>query len=318
MKILVTGAAGFIGSTLAKQLLSRGDEILGVDNFNPYYSVAQKRSNAASLAEFNNFKLSEIDFTDYRALSNAFENFQPDVVAHLGAMANIRYSIDHPEQFVSVNVTGTNNLLMLAAKYNVKNFIYASTGSIYGKRDDVPFRETDICDSPLAVYPASKKAGELLGHAFYNMQGLNFTSLRFFNVYGPSGRPDMMPFRVTEAILNQTEIPIFGEGKLERDWTYVGDLVNGFVAAIDKPLGFEIINLGRGNPIALNDFMITIQDVIGQKAIRKDVEAPLSEAPRTYADISKAGELLGYQPTIDLREGLEGFWEWYQVAFAVS
>ena len=314
MRVLVTGAAGFIGSTLAKQLLSRGDEVLGVDNFNPYYSVEQKRNNVASLAKFGNFKLSEIDFTDFEALSDVFKNFQPDVVAHLGAMANIRYSIDHPEQFVNVNVTGTNNLLMLAAKHKAKNFVYASTGSIYGKREDVPFKETDICDSPLAVYPASKKAGELLGHAFYNMQGLNFTSLRFFNVYGPSGRPDMMPFRVTEAILNQTEIPIFGEGKLERDWTYVGDLVDGFVAAIDKPLGFEIINLGRGNPVVLNDFMTSIQEVIGQKAICKYVETPLSEAPRTYADISKAGELLCYKPKVDLKEGLEMFWEWYRSA----
>ncbi len=312
MKILVTGGAGFIGSTLAKKLVERGDSVLLVDNFNDFYSPEAKRRNAEELLTFKNCKLAEIDFCDQEKLASVFANFKPDVVAHLGAMANVRYSVKNPRVFIDVNVHGTNNLLELSVQHEVKNFVFASTGSIYGARDIVPFKETDQSDEPLASYPATKKSAELLGHAYHNLHKLNFTSLRFFNVYGPKGRPDMMPYRVTESILSQEEIPIFGQGEMERDWTYVDDLVSGFVAALDCPQAYEIVNLGRGNPVALNDFMEIIQKVIGQKAIIKNVPTPESEVPRTFADITKAKKLFNYQPKVDLEEGLTHFWRWYQ------
>ncbi len=312
MKILVTGGAGFIGSSLAQKLLERGDSVLLVDNFNDYYNPEFKRRNIKELLAFENCLLAELDFCNRLKLSKAFESFQPDVVAHLGAMANVRYSVKNPQVFIDVNISGTNNLLELSVEHQAKNFVFASTGSIYGARDIVPFKETDQSDSPLAAYPATKKSAELLGHAYNNIHGLNFTSLRFFNVYGPKGRPDMMPYRVTESILNQEEIPIFGQGEMERDWTYVDDLVKGFIAAIDRPQGYEIVNLGRGNPVSLNNFMQVIQNVIGKAAIIKNVPTPQSEVPRTFADITKAQKLFDYQPKVDLEEGLTKFWKWYQ------
>lgn len=312
MKVLVTGVAGFIGSTLAEELLNRGDEVLGIDNFNDYYNPEFKRRNVLSLEEYSNFSLEELDFCDKESIQKIFKAFQPEAVAHIGAMANMRYSIKNPDIYLDVNVSGTNNLLSAAVETHVKNFVFASTGSIYGSREDVPFRESDVTDKPLSVYPASKKSAELLGHAYSNIHGLNFSAMRFFNVYGPKGRPDMMPWKVAEFILANKEIEIYGDGSMERDWTYVGDLVKGFISAIDNPHSYEIFNLGRGNPVALNKFIEIIENVIGKKAILKNIPVPVSEAPRTFADISKSREMLGYNPQVSLQEGYQAFWKWYQ------
>ena len=314
-KILVTGGAGFVGSSLCKKLLDRGDLVIALDNFHNYYSPEQKRKNISSFLDNKNFHLIEGDFRSKELLEDLFIKHKPDTIAHLGAMANVRYSVDHPGLFVDVNVLGTNNLLELSVKYLVENFVFASTSSIYGQRTDVPFFENDISDHPLAPYPASKKSGELFGYAYHNMHQLNFTALRFFNVYGPRGRPDMMPFIVAKSLYEGREITLFDEGKLERDWTYIDDVVNGVILALDKQLGYEIINIGRGEPSSMQKFMEIMQEHTDIQAKIINTEAPLSEPKITYADIRKAKNLLGYNPQTSLKEGLGNFLEWYKDSY---
>jgi len=227
-------------------------------------------------------------------------------------MASVRYSVKHPDIYIDVNIKGTHNLLSAATQNQVSNFVFASTSSVYGQTDKVPFVETDPTDHPLAVYPASKKSCEVLGHAYHNMHGLNFTALRFFNVYGPKGRPDMMPYMVTERIHNQEEIFLFDNGQMHRDWTYVDDIVSGIVAALDTPLGYEVINLGRGEPVLMSDFIQIAEEIVGKQAIIKAVPAPASEPKITFANIDKARRLLNYNPQTSVVDGLTNFWRWYQ------
>jgi UDP-glucuronate 4-epimerase len=312
MSILITGAAGFIGSTLAETLLARGEQIIGFDNFNDYYDPARKRANVAPLLENPNFTLYEADFRERDVVEEIFNRHKPERVAHVGAMASVRYSVKYPHIYMDVNVAGTNNLLSAACQNGVNNFVFASTSSIYGQTDKIPFVETDQADRPLAVYPATKKSGEVLGHAYHNMHGLNFTALRFFNVYGPKGRPDMMPYIVTEHILKQQEITLFDDGQMRRDWTYIADIIQGVVAALDTPLGYEVVNLGRGEPVLMTDFIEIAEEIVGKKAIIKAEPAPLSEPKITYANIEKARRLLNYQPKTSVVNGLNKFWEWYQ------
>jgi UDP-glucuronate 4-epimerase len=312
MKILVTGAAGFVGSALCRELLAQGNKVVAIDNFNDYYSPTQKRNNITDILKNNSFKLYESDFCNKVALANIFESFRPDCVAHLGAMANVRYSVENPEIFGEVNVMGTLKILDACAKYGTKHVVFASTSSVYGQRENVPFYEEDSTDLPLAPYPATKKAGELLGHSYYNMYGITFTALRFFNVYGPCGRPDMMPFIVAKKILAGEEITIFDNGELKRDWTFVSDVVDGVIKAINKPLGYMVFNIGRGEPVILHEFISTIEEVIGKKAIVRNTVAPVSEPKQTYASIEKATRLIGYQPTVSFRDGYKLFWDWYR------
>ena len=312
MKILVTGGAGFIGSNLAETLLKRGDEVIAIDNFNDYYSPARKRANVASALNNTRYHLHEIDFRDASAVRQIVKQHQPDVIAHLGAMGSVRYSVKHPNLYVEVNVNGTVNLLSAAQESGVDHFVFASTSSVYGQTDQVPFVETQPSDAPLAPYPATKKAGEVMGHAFHNMHGLQFTALRFFNVYGPRGRPDMMPYMVLENIVNNREITLFDDGNMHRDWTYVDDILSGVVAAIDHPMEYEIFNLGRGEPVLMRDFIEIAEEIAGKQAIIKVVEAPASEPKITYANIDKARQRLGYDPQTSIVDGLTKFWEWYQ------
>jgi UDP-glucuronate 4-epimerase len=312
LKVLVTGVAGFIGSSLAEQLLARGDEVAGIDNFHDYYSPERKRQNVAPLLESDKFTLFEKDFSLDDDVTNVFSNFTPDAVAHLGAMANVRYSVKHPKLFTRGNVVGTSNLLEACRANDVPHFVFASTSSVYGQRTDVPFYETDATDKPLAPYPATKKAGELLGHAYHNMYGMTFTGLRFFNVYGPKGRPDMMPYIVTERLRSGETIQLFDAGEMYRDWTFVQDIVAGIVAALDTPVGCEMINLGRGEPVSMKEFMSIVQEVIGKEANIENVPAPASEPKQTYACIEKAKELLGYSPSTSFQDGYKAFWGWYQ------
>lgn len=312
MKVFVTGGAGFVGSTLCAKLLSRGDTVVAIDNFHDYYSPEQKRNNVKPLLENPNFTLYEDDFCKADVVDEIMEKFQPDAIAHMGAMANVRYSVKFPEIFTTVNINGTQNLLRSAVKYNKPHFVLASTSSIYGQRDNVPFYETDSTDLPLAPYPATKKAGELLGHAYVNMYGMTFTSLRFFNVYGPKGRPDMMPFKVATSILNDDEILLFNAGDMYRDWTFVDDVVDGVILAMEKPFKFEIFNIGRGEPVLMSDFMTMVQDVVGKKANIKNVPAPASDPYQTFASIDKAKKMLDYNPQTSLKEGYSKFWDWFQ------
>jgi UDP-glucuronate 4-epimerase len=316
--ILVTGAAGFIGSHVAQALLTRGDAVVGLDNLNPYYDPARKRANLAEirgrLADERRFIFIQGDIRDRELLGHLFAEYAFDAVAHLAAMAGVRVSVENPYLYYDVNVNGTLALLDAARQHELETFVCASTSSAYGKTRQIPFVETDACDRPLAPYAASKRAAEMLSFTYHHIYGQNVTVLRFFTVYGPRGRPDMMAYKVVENIFSGLEVPIYNSGQMHRDWTYVDDIVAGVVAALDRPLGYEIINLGRGQPVLLADFVGLIEKLAGRKADLVPAPMPETDIPYTYADISQACKLLGYDPKISVEEGVKRFWEWYQRA----
>ena len=312
MKILVTGAAGFIGSHLCESLLARGDEVIALDNFNDYYSPARKRANVASLRNHSRCTLYEEDIRDEEAIVPVFTKHTPEAVAHLAAYGAVRYSVGRAKLYTDVNIVGSINLLEAARHTDVGNFVFASTSSVYGNTKQLPFTETDPCNRPLAPYPASKKAIEVMGHTYHHLHQLNFAAVRFFNVYGPRGRSDMMPFIVTDRIVNQEKIVLFDAGRMRRDWTYIDDIVAGVIAALDRPLGYEIINLGRGEPVIMTDFVEIIEALVGRKALVSTPPAPSTEPKITFANIDKARRLLDYNPQTSIAGGLARLWEWYQ------
>lgn len=312
MKVLVTGAAGFIGSNLAEKLAKRGDEVVGLDNFNDYYDPAKKRANEARLNQYNNFRMIEEDIRNRQFLLDLFEAEQFEAVAHLAAMAGVRNAVKYPEMYVEVDYNATQHL-MDAARFNkVQNFVFASTSSVYGDTKQIPFVETDPCDRPLQPYAAAKRAAEMLGFTYHHLFGLNFTALRFFTVYGPCNRPDMMAYLVAESITKGREVPLYENGEMWRDWTYVDDIVDGIILALDKPLGYEIVNLGRGEPTKLRDFVDMMEEFGGQVGNFVPKLMLSADMTQTYADSSKAKHLLGYAPQVSLREGVEKFWTWYR------
>ncbi len=313
MKVLVTGAAGFIGSHLAEKLAQRRDEVVGLDNFNDYYNPAKKRANEKRLNEFENFKMIEADIRDRARMIALCEDEQFDAVAHLAAMAGVRPAVESPDFYVEVDYNGTQNLMDAARFTNVENFVFASTSSVYGNTNQIPFVENDPCDRPLQPYAAAKRAAEILGYTYHYLYGLSFTAIRFFTVYGPNGRPDMMAYLVADSITKGIEIPIYNGGDMFRDWTFVEDITDGAVAALDRPLGYEVINLGRGEPTKLRDFVNMIEKLAGRKANLVDKPKPAADVVTTYASISKAVELLGYNPKVSVQEGVKAFWEWYMV-----
>jgi UDP-glucuronate 4-epimerase len=314
MKILVTGAAGFIGSNLAEKLTRRSDTVVGLDNFNDYYDPAKKRANAQRLAAYPNFRMIEQDIRQRQAMFELFEAEKFDAVAHLAAMAGVRNAVLHPDLYVQVNLNGTQNLLDAArAVSSVQNFVMASTSSVYGNTTQIPFVETDPCDRPLQPYAAAKRAAEMLGHAYHHLYGLNFTAVRFFTVYGPNGRPDMMAYLVAESVAKGVQIPLYDGGQMYRDWTYVDDITDGVVAALDTPLGYEIINLGRGEPTLLNEFVKLIETLGGRPANVVHKPRLAADFVKNQADISKARRMLGYNPQISVAEGVRRFWEWYEM-----
>ncbi|MCB0195253.1 MAG: NAD-dependent epimerase/dehydratase family protein [Anaerolineae bacterium] len=311
MTILVTGAAGFVGSNLTETLLKQGEKVVALDNFNDYYSPQRKQKNIAGFIDHPNLRFYEQDFCDAEAVQRIFAQHQPQAVAHLGAYGGVRYSIGRANLYTQVNFVGTVNLLEAARNSGSQNFVFASTSSVYGNTEQIPFVETDPCNQPLAPYPASKKACEVMGYTYYNLHKLNFTALRFFSVYGPRGRPDMMPFMVTDRIVKSETIKLFDAGQMKRDWTYVDDIVSGIIAALERPLGYEIINLGRGEPVLMADFVEIIEEVAGKKAILETPPAPASEPKITCANIDKARRLLDYNPQTPVVEGLNKLWQWY-------
>ncbi len=315
MRVLVTGAAGFIGSNLAETLLKEGHTVAGLDNFNDYYDPARKRANAAVLSAFERFEMHEVDLRDEAGVNAVFEAGRFDAVAHLAAMAGVRYSIPRAPLYTDVNIRGTVNVLEAARNNGVPHVVFASTSSVYGATKRLPFREDDPLGRPLASYPASKIAGELMGYTYHNLFDLSFTAVRFFSVYGERGRPDMMPFIITDSIVNDKVFKLFDAGEMFRDWTYVGDIVKGVIAALERPLGYERINLGRGEPVRMADFVELIEQLVGKQALMETPPAPASEPKTTYADVTKARELLGYDPCVPVEEGLARFWAWYQAAF---
>ena len=312
MKILVTGAAGFIGSHLAEKLLKRGDEVVGIDNFVDYYSVELKRRNEARLAEYPTFKMIEMDIRNRDKILETFEREKFDAVAHLAAMAGVRNAVKFPAFYVEVDYNGTQNLMDGARMHNVGNFVFASTSSVYGATTQIPFVETDPCDRPLQPYSAAKRAAEMLGFTYHHLYGLNFTATRFFTVYGPSSRPDMMAFLVADSITQGKEVPLYNNGEMWRDWTHVSDITDGLVLALDKPLGYEVLNLGRGEPIKLKDFVEMIEEMAGKKANLVSKPKLKADVVKTWADIGKAQRLLGYNPSISVVDGVHEFWLWYK------
>ena len=312
MTTLVTGGAGFIGGHVAAELLARGDKVVVIDNFNDYYDPAIKRLNAERLREYTSFSLVEGDIRDAPLVERVFAEQGVTRVAHLAALAGVRASVDQPRLYLDVNLSGTLNLLEAAKGASIEQFVLASTSSVYGRTKILPFVETDTADRPLAAYPASKRAAELLAHTYHNLAGMPVTALRFFNVYGPAGRPDMMPWRLLEAAQTGDPIKLFNGGDIHRDWTYIADTVAGVLAALDKPLGYEIINLGCGAPISLTDFVEIIEEYSGKAINTVSVPTPLSDPPITYCNNDKARQLLGFAPRVSIREGLWRTWEWYR------
>lgn len=314
--VLVTGAGGFIGSHVSKVLLDRGDMVIGVDEINDYYDVRIKNSNIDDLVEYDNFSFRKGDICDISFISAVFEEFKPTHICHLAARAGVRPSINDPYIYVHSNVEGTTRLLDLARTHNVINFVYASSSSVYGSSTAEILTEEDVVEKPVSPYAATKKACELLAYTFHHLYGLNTTGLRFFTVYGPRGRPDMAPFKFIDRIFNGLEIQQYGDGSTSRDYTYISDIVDGVVRSIDRPLGYQVFNLGNGRPFLLKDFISLVEDKIGKKAkIRIMPEQP-GDVKRTCACIKKAKELLGYEPKVAFEDGIAMTANWYREAHA--
>ena len=290
--VLVTGAAGFIGFHLSKRLLEMGYRVTGVDNLNPYYDVNLKRARLKILKAREGFSFYHQDIQDLAGLKRIFGERSIGRVCNLAAQAGVRYSLKDPFSYQRSNVEGFLNLLELAREHGVDNFVYASSSSVYGKNRKIPYSVDDRVDNPISLYAATKKANELMAHAYSHLFSIPCTGLRYFTVYGPWGRPDMAPFKFMRWVLEGKEITRYGDGSSSRDYTYVGDIVAGIISALNSGLGFEIINLGNNEPVKLNDFIATIEKVTGKKA--KITEKPLQagDVPITYADISKARRLL--------------------------
>lgn len=312
MKVIVTGAAGFIGSHVAEKLARRGDEVIGLDNFNDYYDPARKRANERRLQVYPKFRMIEADIRDRQRIFDLFEGEKFEAVAHLAAMAGVRKAIEDPELYVQVDYNGTQNLMDAARAFRINNFVFASTSSVYGDTKQIPFVETDPCDRPLQPYAAAKRAAEILGFSYHHLFKLNFTVIRFFTVYGPHGRPDMMAYLVADSITKGKPVPLYEGGQMWRDWTFVDDITDGVIAAVDQPLGYEVLNLGRGEPVLLKDFVEVLEDLAGKNANLVATPKIAADVIRTYADISKARRLLGYNPQVSVTEGVRAFWNWYQ------
>lgn len=311
MKVLVTGGAGFIGSQVSRSLLDRGDDVVVIDEVNDYYDPKIKRDRISKFLN-NECAFYEIDFSDVEALKRVFEEHKFDAICHLGAQAGVRYSIENPMAYEIANNVGTLNLLEMARHNNIKNFIFASSSSVYGNNKKQPFSEKDSVDTPISLYAATKKYNELMAHTYHHLYGINCTGLRFFTVYGPWGRPDMALFLFVDAIMKDKPINVFNNGEMQRNFTYVTDIVSGVISAIDKAYPYEIFNLGGDETVGLMEFIEEIESACGKKAIKNMMPLQPGDVPATVADISHARDKLGFEPKVGLREGIEAFVKWYK------
>lgn len=309
--ILITGGAGFIGSHLAESLLREGHSITVLDNFNPFYDPSIKRQNIETHREFDDYSLIEGDIRNLDLIDNTFRTHHFDEVIHLAAMAGVRPSIKNPVLYNEVNVAGTMNLLEACRKYGVKRFIFASSSSVYGDNRKVPYSEDDAVDNPISPYAMTKKAGELMAYTYHHLYGIKTACLRFFTVYGPRQRPEMAIHLFTDRIFNDQEIKMFGNGSSCRDYTYIDDIIDGIAGFRKCDFAYEIVNLGRSDTVKLSDLIAKIERISERKAriIREPFQP--GDVIRTYADISKAKSMFGYNPSIDIDEGLKRFIKWY-------
>lgn len=311
-RVLITGAAGFIGSHLADTLLARGDEVHGVDNFNTYYDPAIKRRNLAQAFTMNRFSLSEIDICDEAALREAFASFRPEVVVHLAARAGVRPSLQDPNLYHRVNIIGGQHILDACREYKPSHLVFASSSSVYGGSKDVPFVETDPVMTPVSPYAATKRMNELQAHVYQHIYGVRTTMLRFFTVYGPRQRPDMAIHKFTKMILEGEPIPMFGDGSTYRDYTYIDDIVDGVVRCVDTPFRYEIFNLGESHITSLRKLITLIERHTGRTAIIDEQPMQAGDVEKTYANVDHARSKLGYAPRFSMDEGIKRFVAWYR------
>lgn len=312
MRVLITGGAGFIGYHLAAALIARRDEVILLDNFNDFYDPELKRKNVRDLQAMRDAPVYAVDILDRNSLRRVFEETRPETVVHLAAWAGVRPSLEKPELYAAVNVTGTVHMLEMAKEFAVQCFIFGSSSSVYGGSTRVPFAEDDPVDRPVSPYAATKRAGELLCHTYAKNFSLRTTCLRFFTVYGPRQRPEMAIHKFARLMSEGREIPIFGQGDSRRDYTYVEDIVSGILAAIEVNPQFEIVNLGESQTITLLGLVEHLEQALGKKAVLRFLPNQPGDMEVTYADITHARRLLGYNPQVPLRQGIRLFAEWYK------
>lgn len=319
-KVLVTGGAGFIGSHVAEFLLARGDDVVIIDEMNDYYDVRIKQANLdllrAAYPSDKRLKIYKGDICDEDLMEKIFETERPEWICHMAARAGVRPSIQDPYVYIHSNIKGTTHLMELSAKFGVKNFVFASSSSVYGGSKSTYFSEEEVVDNPVSPYAASKKACELLAYTYHHLYNLNISALRFFTVYGPRGRPDMAPFKFIDRVSRGVEIQQFGDGSSSRDYTYISDIVDGIVRAVDRPHPYEVFNLGKGSGTSLKDFIDLVQKHTGRKAVIRVMPDQPGDVPYTCADVSKAQKLLGYKSSVTFEEGIRRTAKWYKQAYA--
>jgi len=327
-KVLVTGAIGFIGYHLCEKLIKEGYDVLGLDNINSYYDIRLKLAKLPILGitttevidnkiyqsqKYSNFRFVKADIVDRPYIENSLNTEKFHIIVNLAAQAGVQYSIENPHTYIENNITGFINLLDAAKNNKVEHFVYASSSSVYGNRDDIPFKETDRVDNPISLYAASKKANELIAHTYSHLYGLKTTGLRFFTVYGPWGRPDMAPFIFTKNIIQKNPINVFNNGNMERDFTYVEDIINGIMLIINghNKYSYKIYNIGNSSPVKLNDFIKTIEEAIGTKVKIHYRPMRVGDVIKTYADTSSLTNDYSYKPATSMEEGIRKFVDWY-------
>ncbi len=326
MKILVTGAAGFIGHQTTLKLLARGDIVIGVDNLNDYYDVSLKEARLQDIAKHpqaSNFKFIKLDLADKLTTESLFKTEQPERVIHLAAQAGVRYSLQNPHAYVQSNLVAFTNILEGCRHNKVEHLVYASSSSVYGGNTKLPFSEQDTVDHPVSLYAATKKANELMAHTYSHLYGIPTTGLRFFTVYGPWGRPDMSPFLFADAILKNKSIKVFNHGDMMRDFTYVDDVVEGVVRVLDKPatpeanasVPYRVFNIGNNQPEKLMDFIGILENAFGKIAEKEFLPMQAGDVKATYADTSALEAWVGFKPYTPLKEGIAKFAEWYKAFY---
>ncbi len=311
MKILVTGAAGFIGAAVSNALAKRGELVLGIDNLNDYYSPALKKARLDLLKNVENFRFQQLDLT-HTEIRSLFAAEKFDAVVHLGAQAGVRYSLENPQVYIDSNITGTLNILEACRHYPVRHLVYASSSSVYGDNAKIPFSVEDRTDNPVSLYAATKKSNELMAHTYSNLFGIPTTGLRFFTVYGPWGRPDMAPMLFAKSILEGKPIRVFNHGNMRRDFTYIDDIAEGIALILYREQnGSELFNIGRGEPVDLMRFIEILENELGKKAIKEFLPMQQGDVPATWADTTALEKAIGYRPKTSLEEGIKYFAKWY-------